>query len=109
MCAENQQNAQAAEPTKGEKMVAGLRALADWYETHPDAPTPFSTRIYVFPDDLESVRPFLDELYKSTSKEWVIVGKQFGPVELAFAFERVTKVPNSKVNDLAPRPKQGEI
>ena len=71
--------------------VAGLRALADWYETHPEQPMP-CVELHVFvttKNDLLRAARALQTAHKRASGKWYWVERDFGGgVRLEFNIER---------------------
>lgn len=73
-----------------EAFVKALRELADWYESHPDAPTPCAETINVFPDvsDLASGVRHCGGFKKVHADKWFFLTRDFGGIRLEFNFSR---------------------
>ncbi len=63
----------------------GLRALADFLDSHPHVPLPYETRVTSFPDDdaLPTVIRSLGSFDKEFILDTVYLVKRFGPIKYA--------------------------
>jgi len=77
-----------------EEFTTGLRAMADWYEAHPEAPVPHDVTIRVSCKDTKEEVARVARLLGSAEKEFgastFSLIKKFGPLGLAFLFWRAT-------------------
>ncbi len=76
----------------GKEFSAGLRAIADWYDEHPEAPVPYAPRIGVSADDnvetARSIARMLGKADKAFSDSTFSLSRTFGGVILDFVFWR---------------------
>jgi hypothetical protein len=79
---------------ESEAFVAGLRAMADWYEAHPDMPRPSHLSVYSFgaretPDFMRRCARAMGTFEKDFSiHDLFALTKKFGPFPLRFVFTR---------------------
>lgn len=77
-----------------EELVSGYRALADWYEAHPDAPMPYEPGATVLSFDREDadearrIAKMLGTFEKDGDDKFFRLSKAFGGVKLEFVFYR---------------------
>lgn len=86
------------EKTENEKYADGLRALADFYQQHPEMPLPYGD-IQLFPngkEELAVIARAMRTFKKSFSDEMIYLRKTFGPVNLV-AMEYRKKVCKPRV------------
>lgn len=69
-----------------QELIDGLKSLAKWYESHPDAPVSFSApTFYVWADDAEHFAKCVKMIGPCTKREsngYFDVFRMFGPIEL---------------------------
>lgn len=81
---------------KNQEYVAGLRALADWYEANPDMPLPNpNAQVFNVSDIADDQKKAAQLIMKAAAPCKKIyadklfhITKEFGPVELEFIFLR---------------------
>jgi hypothetical protein len=92
-----------ASPEQRARLVAGLRALAEFIESSPDVPVPVTADVLIFPADGtdEQKRTEIDAIATLTGGEthWTVgdhyvVSRHFGPVEY-----RAVAIPSSNGTD----------
>lgn len=80
--------------TDNPQFVASLRAIADWYEAHPEAPLPSLSQISVFSFDEETVAEaarigrLLGSFDKEVDDDFFALAKMFEAIKLRFVFYR---------------------
>ena len=77
----------------GTEYARGLRAIADWYEAHPDMPVPHTEDVGVYgvKETLEEAARIAEALKpcrKEWEKEFFKLVRDFGPLRLKFVFRR---------------------
>lgn len=79
---------------QGQRFAAGLRALAAWYDAHPEAPVPFDATFHIGADDtlaearrLAAMLAPCDKVYTDS---YFKLERDFGGVGLSFIFFRST-------------------
>lgn len=74
------------------QFLAGLRAVAAWYEQHPDMPIPLSPSIVVCGNDTrkqaQRIARALAPCDKDMSTGYLVLQRRFAGVELQFIFSR---------------------
>lgn len=75
-----------------EEYVASLRLLANWYEQHPNIPTPHDSTFVVYPLDTKEEAVDCMLALKPCEKEYedslFYLSRKFGGITLKFAFYR---------------------
>jgi hypothetical protein len=92
-----------ADSTERAALISGLRALADYLDSNPEAPAPIYSQVYAFPPEAEwsvmqaevtAVAERLGGVAYSTYGGHVFTGWSFGPVEY-----RVIAIPPRNDNE----------
>lgn len=77
--------------TKTSGVAATLRAIADWYDEHPDMPGPHSLDVSSVPDE-KSVAVMVAQALGTCTKEYtesvLTLARDFGGIRLRFLFWR---------------------
>lgn len=72
----------------GPEFAAGLRAIADWYDAHPEAPQPADISVQLFGEGARELAPDLVRALSPCEKEhdvvWVTLRRDFLGLSLAF-------------------------
>lgn len=71
--------------------VQGLRALADFYEAHPEVPLPYSEQNIYALDTKDEAKMLAEALgtFEKEYNEWhFTMVKRFGPIQMRFVFNR---------------------
>lgn len=103
-----------------ERFIAGLRALADWYEAHPDTPVPHQPDISIY--TVKGTRKKMQriaEMLKPCRKEYdnisgfFILSRHFGLLEARFVFERsaicTRRVVGTRIEPAKPASPEREV